>query len=246
MPATPDFSAAANAANTDNTTVNPDSVQIEASWKAALADAFSQPYFAGIKQALLTARQQGKTVYPPGRLIFNAFDTTPLPDVKVVIIGQDPYHQPQQAMGLSFSVPQGVRVPPSLQNVYKELARSIEGFQIPQHGDLTAWAQQGVFLLNAVLTVEQGRAASHSKIGWQQFTDAVINTISAQRQGVIFMLWGNFAKKKAALINADSHHVLTAVHPSPLAGNGFQGCDHFALANRLLQQQGKEAINWQL
>lgn len=234
------------APDTAHTTINPDSVQIEASWKAALANTFAQPYFAGIKQTLLTARQQGRAVYPPGRLIFNAFDTTPLPDVKVVIIGQDPYHQPQQAMGLSFSVPQGVRVPPSLKNIYKELARSVDGFQVPPHGDLTAWAQQGVFLLNAVLTVEHGRAASHAKIGWQQFTDAVIRTLSAQREGVIFMLWGNFAKKKAALIDADRHHILTAVHPSPLAGGGFQGCDHFAQANRLLAAQGKDAIDWQL
>lgn len=232
--------------NTPNNPINPSTVQIEASWKVALANEFAQPYFTHIKQTLLTAKQQGAVVYPPGKLIFNAFNATPLPDVKVVIIGQDPYHQPQQAMGLSFSVPQGVRVPPSLKNIYKELARSIDGFAIPQHGDLTAWSQQGVFLLNAVLTVEQGKAASHSKIGWQQFTDAVIRTISAQREGVIFMLWGNFAKKKAALIDGNKHHILTAVHPSPLAGNGFQGCNHFARANELLAEQGEELINWQI
>lgn len=232
--------------NTTNNPINPSTVQIEASWKAALANEFAQPYFTHIKQTLLTAKQQGAVVYPPGKLIFNAFNATPLSDVKVVIIGQDPYHQPQQAMGLSFSVPQGVRVPPSLKNIYKELARSIDGFVIPQHGDLTAWSQQGVFLLNAVLTVEQGKAASHSKIGWQQFTDAVIRTISDQREGVIFMLWGNFAKKKAALIDSNKHHVLTAVHPSPLAGNGFQGCNHFVRANALLVQQGEAPIDWNL
>lgn len=230
----------------NTSTIDPSAVQIEASWKQALASEFAQPYFATIKQTLINAKTAGKTVYPPGKLIFNAFNSTPLPNVKVVIIGQDPYHQPQQAMGLSFSVPQGVRIPPSLRNVYKELARSIEGFTPPHHGDLSHWAEQGVFLLNAVLTVEQSKAASHSKIGWQTFTDAVIRTISGQRTGVVFMLWGNFAKRKAELIDASKHHILQAVHPSPLAGNGFQGCNHFAHANELLQQQGAQPIDWQV
>ena len=221
-------------------------VNIEASWKKALAHEFAQPYFAQIKDGLLAEKNAGKTIYPRGSLIFNAFNTTPLPEVKVVILGQDPYHQPNQAMGLSFSVPQGVPIPPSLRNVYKELARTIDGFIIPNHGDLSKWAQQGVFLLNAVLTVTQGQAASHAGLGWQTFTDAVIRTISEHNEGVVFMLWGNFAKQKAELIDAHRHHILTAVHPSPLAGGGFAGCNHFALANALLIKQGKQAIDWQV
>ena len=221
-------------------------VNIEASWKTALAHEFAQPYFAQIKDGLLAEKNAGKTIYPRGSLIFNAFNTTPLSAVKVVILGQDPYHQPNQAMGLSFSVPQGVAIPPSLRNVYKELARTIDGFVMPNHGDLSKWAEQGVFLLNAVLTVAQGQAASHAKLGWQNFTDAVIRTISEKNEGVIFMLWGNFAKQKVELIDANRHHILTAVHPSPLAGGGFAGCNHFALANALLVKQGKQAIDWQV
>ena len=221
-------------------------VNIEASWKKALAHEFAQPYFAQIKAGLLAEKNAGKTIYPRGSLIFNAFNTTPLPDVKVVILGQDPYHQPNQAMGLSFSVPHGVAIPPSLRNVYKELARTIDGFVLPNHGDLSKWAEQGVFLLNAVLTVAQGQAASHAGLGWQTFTDAVIRTISEHNEGVVFMLWGNFAKQKAELIDAHRHHILTAVHPSPLAGGGFAGCNHFALANELLAKQGKQPIDWQV
>ncbi|MBS1175281.1 MAG: ung [Burkholderiaceae bacterium] len=226
--------------------VNAQDVNIEASWKTALAHEFAQPYFAQIKAGLLAEKNAGKTIYPRGSLIFNAFNTTPLPEVKVVILGQDPYHQPNQAMGLSFSVPHGVAIPPSLRNVYKELARTIDGFIIPNHGDLSKWAEQGVFLLNAVLTVTQGQAASHAGLGWQNFTDAVIRTISEHNEGVVFMLWGNFAKKKAELIDARRHHILTAVHPSPLAGGGFSGCNHFALANELLVKQGKQPIDWQV
>ena len=221
-------------------------VNIEASWKTALAHEFAQPYFAQIKDGLLAEKNAGKTIYPHGSLIFNAFNTTPLPEVKVVILGQDPYHQPNQAMGLSFSVPHGVAIPPSLRNVYKELARTIDRFIIPNHGDLSKWAEQGVFLLNAVLTVAQGQAASHAKLGWQYFTDAVIRTISEHNEGVVFMLWGNFAKQKAELIDAHRHHILIAVHPSPLAGGGFAGCNHFALANELLVKQGKQPIDWQV
>ena len=221
-------------------------VNIETSWKKALAHEFAQPYFAQIKDGLLAEKNAGKTIYPRGSLIFNAFNTTPLPEVKVVILGQDPYHQPNQAMGLSFSVPQGVPIPPSLRNVYKELARTIDGFVLPNHGDLSKWAEQGVFLLNAVLTVAQGQAASHAKLGWQYFTDAVIRTISEHNEGVVFMLWGNFAKQKAELIDAHRHHIRTAVHPSPLAGGGFAGCNHFALANELLVKQGKQPIDWQV
>jgi uracil-DNA glycosylase len=221
-------------------------VKIEHSWKTALAHEFAQPYFAHIKDGLLAEKNTGKTIYPRGNLIFNAFNTTPLAKVKIVILGQDPYHQPNQAMGLSFSVPHGVAIPPSLRNVYKELARTIDGFIIPKHGDLSKWAEQGVFLLNAVLTVREGQAASHAKLGWQNFTDAVIRTISEHNEGVVFMLWGNFAKQKAELIDTNRHHVLTAVHPSPLAGGGFAGCNHFALANELLVKQGMQAIDWQV
>lgn len=223
--------------------VEMDKVRLEAGWKAALAAEFAKPYFAQIKAELLRARDAGEVVYPPPRLIFNAFDQAPFAAVRVVIIGQDPYHQPGQAMGLSFSVPQGVRVPPSLLNIYKELERSIPGYRRPAHGDLTHWAAQGVLLLNASLTVLQGRAASHAHIGWQQFTDAAIAALSAREKPVVFLLWGNFAKKKAALIDASRHYVLCAAHPSPLA-QGFVGCGHFAETNRILQQCGEAPIAW--
>ncbi|MBL7783992.1 MAG: uracil-DNA glycosylase [Saprospiraceae bacterium] len=220
-------------------------VQIEESWKRVLADEFSQPYFADIKAFLLQEKQAGKTIYPPGPLIFNAFNQTPFDQVTVVILGQDPYHNPGEAMGLSFSVPKGVRVPPSLQNIYKEIQSSL-GIEPPKHGDLTAWAQQGVLLLNAMLTVQARTPASHQKIGWQNFTDAVIRHISAEKEGVVFMLWGNFAKQKKALIDQSKHYVLEAAHPSPLAGNAFQGCGHFAAANEILGKQGKALIDWRL
>ncbi|UJF23716.1 uracil-DNA glycosylase [Suttonella sp. R2A3] len=226
--------------------IDPTQITLEASWKKALYDEFSQDYFAHIKQALLDAKARGEHVFPPGKWIFNAFDRTPLSEVKVVILGQDPYHRAGQAMGLSFSVPEGVTIPPSLRNIYKELARSIEGFNTPKHGDLSAWADQGALLLNASLTVLEGRAGSHSKIGWQRFTDRVIETISREREGIIFLLWGNFAKQKAALIDQDKHHILTAVHPSPLNGNAFIGCDHFRATNHLLEQAGKVPIDWQI
>ena len=224
-------------------TVEPDKVRLEAGWKAALAAEFAQPYFAAIKAELLRARDQGETIYPPARLIFNAFAQTPFEQVRVVIIGQDPYHQPGQAMGLSFSVPQGVRIPPSLLNIYKELERSIPGYQRPAHGDLTHWAEQGVLLLNASLTVLHGQAASHAHIGWQQFTDAAISALSARDKPVVFLLWGNFAKKKAELIDSNRHFVLTAPHPSPLA-RGFIGCGHFVETNRILAECGETPIQW--
>lgn len=226
--------------------ININEVKIEESWKNALREEFSQDYFAHIKKGLLADKITGLTVYPPGSLIFNAFDTTAFNDVKIVILGQDPYHQPGQAMGLSFSVPKQVRIPPSLQNIYKELARSIGGFTIPNHGDLSLWAQQGVFLLNAVLTVRQGQAASHAKLGWQQFTDAVIKKLSDEKEGIIFMLWGNFAKQKANLIDANKHYILTSVHPSPLAGGAFIGCNHFAKANEILILNGQKPVDWQI
>lgn len=220
-------------------------VQIEESWKQVLAGEFDQPYFQAIKTFLVQAKGAGKTIYPPGPLIFNAFQQTPFPAVKVVILGQDPYHNPGEAMGLSFSVPRGVRVPPSLQNIYKELHRSL-GVPIPNHGDLTAWAQQGVLLLNAMLTVEQNSPSSHRDIGWQTFTDAVIRRISEQKDGVVFMLWGKFAQSKKALIDTQRHFVLEAAHPSPLARDAFQGCGHFEKTNEILVRQGLNPINWAL
>ncbi|TDR32852.1 uracil-DNA glycosylase [Hydromonas duriensis] len=221
-------------------------VKIESSWKEALAEEFKKTYFAKIKTALLQAREEGRDVYPRGGLIFNAFNSTPLSEVKVVILGQDPYHQPGQAMGLSFSVPPEVKIPASLRNVYKELAATVDGFVVPKHGDLSKWAAQGVLMLNASLTVERDKAGSHAAIGWQDFTDAVIDVVSHQCEGVVFLLWGNFAKKKAERVDASRHHVLTAVHPSPLAGNGFLGCNHFILTNQLLQAQNKTPIDWQV
>lgn len=221
-------------------------VKIEESWKEALKDEFQQPYFAAIKQALLDERKAGNVVYPPGSLIFNAFNTTPFNDVKVVIIGQDPYHNPSEAMGLSFSVPKGIRVPPSLKRIYKEIANDIEGFEIPNHGDLTLWAEQGVLLLNAMLTVRHKKAGSHRKIGWQSFTDAVIKKLSEEREGIVFLLWGNFAKKKGELIDSTKHHILSSPHPSPLAGNGFFGNKHFITTNELLEKQRKTPIDWQV
>ena len=220
-------------------------VMIGDSWKIALAEEFEQPYFAAIKSFLVQEKEAGKIIYPPGSLIFNAFNTTPIDKIKVVILGQDPYHGEGQAMGLSFSVPQGLKVPASLKRIYKELASDINGFEIPTHGDLTAWANQGVFLLNAGLTVEHKKANSHKKAGWHKFTDAVIKNISEKQEGIVFLLWGNFARKKKELIDTSKHHVLESPHPSPLA-RGFLGCKHFSQCNTLLEQQGKEAINWQI
>jgi uracil-DNA glycosylase len=220
-------------------------VQIEAGWKQALSDAFAEPYFAAIKAFLLQEKHAGKAIYPPGPLIFNAFNQTPFDAVRAVILGQDPYHNPGEAMGLSFSVPKGVRVPPSLQNIYKEIERSL-GIPRPQHGDLSGWAAQGVLLLNAMLTVEARKPASHQKIGWQNFTDAVIRRLSEEKTGLVFLLWGNFARSKKALIDTAKHHVLEAAHPSPLAGDAFQGCGHFKRCNELLAAQGQAPIDWRL
>jgi uracil-DNA glycosylase len=220
-------------------------VRIEESWKAALADEFEQSYFSALVAFLKKEKEAGKTIYPPGSLIFNAFDTTPFEKVKVVILGQDPYHNPREAMGLSFSVPKGVRIPPSLKNIYKELHDDV-GVPVPNHGDLTAWAVQGVFLLNAMLTVEQKKAGSHSKAGWQNFTDAVIQTLSKEREYLVFMLWGNFARKKKELIDGSKHLILEAAHPSPLAGGAFFGSRHFSQANEYLKKHGKGPIDWKL
>lgn len=223
----------------------PANVQIEESWKQVLADEFQQPYFAAIKTFLVNEKKAGKTIYPPGPLIFNAFNKTSFDAVKVVILGQDPYHNPGEAMGLCFSVPKGVKVPPSLVNIYKEINAEL-GLPIPSHGDLTYWAEQGVLLLNAMLTVEARSPASHQKIGWQTFTDAVIRHISNEKEGVVFLLWGNFAKGKKPLIDEMKHYVLEAAHPSPLAGDAFQGCGHFAHTNEILEKQGKTPIDWRV
>lgn len=221
------------------------SVQIEEGWKQALAEEFQKPYFSEIKAFLLAEKQAGKTIYPPGPLIFNAFNKTPFDKVKVVILGQDPYHNPGEAMGLCFSVPHGVKIPPSLVNIYKEIKNSL-GIAPPNHGDLTHWAEQGVLLLNAMLTVEARKPASHQKIGWQTFTDAVIRCLSDKKEGIVFMLWGNFARTKKTLIDETRHYVLEAAHPSPLAGDAFQGCGHFSHANGILEKQGNAPIDWSL
>lgn len=220
-------------------------IRIEESWKQALISEFERPYFQTLATFLKNEIAEGKTIYPPGPLIFNAFNTTPFANVKVVILGQDPYHNPGEAMGLSFSVPKGVRIPPSLQNIYKEILADL-GFPNPPHGDLTAWAKQGVFLLNAMLTVEKNNAGSHKQIGWQFFTDAVIKKLSDERAHLVFMLWGNFAKKKKDLIDTHKHLVLESAHPSPLAGNAFSGCRHFSKANNYLKMNGLEPIDWQI
>ncbi len=220
-------------------------VKIEESWKAVLKNEFVQPYFQGIASFLKKAKEEGKSIYPPGSLIFNAFNTTPFDKVKVVILGQDPYHRPGEAMGLSFSVPKNVKVPPSLQNIYKELNTDL-GVPIAKHGDLTYWAEQGVFLLNAILTVERSKAGAHQKIGWQQFTDAVIRKLSEERENLVFMLWGNFAKKKGALIDPFKHLILEAAHPSPLAKDAYRGSKHFSKANQYLEDKSLEPIDWNL
>lgn len=221
-------------------------VQIDESWKEILDDEFQQPYFSAIKQFLVKEREQGATVYPPGPLIFNAFNLTPFDKVKAVILGQDPYHGKGQAHGLCFSVPDGVQQPPSLQNIFKELNSDLQ-IPISKSGNLTTWAQQGVMLLNALLTVRANQPASHHNIGWETFTDAVIRKISDEKEGVVFLLWGKFAQEKQPLINPDKHHVLKAAHPSPYsASNGFFGCKHFSRTNELLIQQGKTSIEWRL
>lgn len=221
-------------------------VKIEASWKEALEHEFKKPYFKQIADHLKTEKTQGKTIYPPGPMIFNAFDKTPLDKVKVVILGQDPYHGPGQAHGLSFSVQKGVPPPPSLVNILKELHDDV-GTPIPKHGNLESWTQQGVMLLNASLTVRAGEPMSHSKIGWHHFTDTVITKISNVKEKIVFLLWGKFAQQKVELINTKKHHVLKSAHPSPLsAKNGFFGCKHFSKTNSYLMKNGFDPIDWAL
>lgn len=220
-------------------------VKIEDSWKNLLASEFEQPYFQSMSTHLRNQIAAGKEIYPPGPLIFNAFNTTPVKDVKVVILGQDPYHNTGQAMGYSFSVPQGVRIPPSLRNIYKEMVTDIN-FTPPEHGDLTKWAGQGVLMLNAMLTVEAHKAGSHKNIGWQTFTDSVLRKLSEERENLVYMLWGGFAKKKKHLIDGEKHLILEAAHPSPLAGGAYFGSKHFSQANAYLKANGLEEIDWQL
>jgi uracil-DNA glycosylase len=221
-------------------------VKIEDSWKKILNDEFKKPYFEQIILHLKTERSQGKIIYPPGSLIFNAFNTTPIDNVKVVILGQDPYHGPKQAHGLCFSVQDGIPPPPSLINIFKELKEDI-GINIPNHGNLTHWAQQGVFLLNASLTVRAGEPMSHARIGWANFTDAVIKKISDIKKNVVFLLWGKFAQEKKVLIDESKHLILKATHPSPLsAHSGFFGCKHFSKTNTWLMSKSIDPVDWQL
>jgi uracil-DNA glycosylase len=221
-------------------------VQIEPGWKAVLQEEFEKPYFQEIVQFLKLEKSLGKTIYPPGSLIFNAFNTTPFDQVKVVLLGQDPYHGPGQAHGLSFSVPDGVPPPPSLQNIFRELQSDI-GMPVPRSGNLTPWARQGVLLLNAYLTVLAGSPMSHAPIGWGTFTDAAIRKVSDLKKNIVFLLWGKFAREKEALIDETRHLVLKAAHPSPFsADKGFFGCRHFSKTNTYLMKNGIDPIDWKL
>jgi len=215
------------------------------SWTDLLATEKQQDYFKQTLKYVDDQRAQGFTIYPPKDQVFNAFSATPFEKIKVVILGQDPYHGANQAHGLCFSVMPGVKTPPSLVNIYKELKQDIEGFEIPSHGYLQSWAEQGVMLLNTVLTVEQGNAHSHKNLGWEKFTDRVIQKINDNGNGIVFLLWGSHAQKKGAQIDPNRHFVLKAPHPSPLSAHrGFLGCRHFSKTNELLNQQGKTAIDW--
>lgn len=219
-------------------------IKLEQSWKNRMQDEFGQPYMAGLRQFLLDRKRSGAVIYPPGRLIFNALDSTPFEQVKVVILGQDPYHGPGQAHGLCFSVPEGVVPPPSLVNIYKEIESDL-GLSPPAGGNLQSWADQGVLLLNAVLTVERGRASAHQGKGWERFTDRVVAELNTGRQKLVFLLWGSYAMKKGAIIDRDRHFVLTAPHPSPLSAHrGFFGCRHFSKANAWLERQGLAPVRW--
>jgi len=219
--------------------------QIENSWQVKLSEEFNSKYFHELKKFLLEEKKH-YAIYPPGNQIFTAFNLTPFNDVKVVIIGQDPYHGKGQAHGLCFSVAKGIKKPPSLVNIFKEIQNDL-GFVIPEHGNLEYWAKQGVLLLNATLTVRAGQAGSHQNKGWELFTDAVIKKLSEDKENLIFLLWGNFAIAKKALINSNKHHILTAPHPSPFsAHSGFLGCRHFSRANELLTKCGSKPINWQI
>ncbi|MFN8406660.1 MAG: uracil-DNA glycosylase [Sphingobacteriaceae bacterium] len=223
------------------------SIRLEESWKKVLNDEFEKDYMKILRAFLLSEQEIGHTTFPPNRYIFNAFNHTPFDRVKVVILGQDPYHGQGQAHGLSFSVQNGVAVPPSLKNIFKELANDIPSFHIPLHGDLTRWANQGVLLLNATLTVEAQKPGSHQGKGWEIFTDRAITELSVRRSNIVFLLWGKFAQHKAALIDKRKHHILTAAHPSPYsASNGFFSCRHFSRTNQILLENHIEPVDWQL
>jgi uracil-DNA glycosylase len=221
-------------------------IRLEASWKARLEDYLRRPDMQALAAFLRAQKADGKHIYPPGPAIFSAFDHTPFDAVRVVILGQDPYHGPGQAHGLCFSVPAGVRVPPSLDNIFKEIQRDL-GIARPDHGCLTPWADRGVLLLNSVLTVEEGRAGAHQGKGWEGFTDAAIAALNREREGLVFLLWGAYAQRKGSLIDRNRHCVLTSVHPSPLSAHrGFLGCGHFSAANQYLESHGQAPIDWSL
>jgi uracil-DNA glycosylase len=219
-------------------------IRLDPSWKKRLAAEFEQAYMQELRKFLLERKRHAAVIFPPGNLIFNALDTTPFEEVKVIVLGQDPYHGPGQAHGLCFSVPQGVAIPPSLVNIYKEISADL-GSQPPDSGNLQHWAEQGVLLLNAVLTVERGQAAAHQGKGWEQFTDRIVAELNEHRENLVFMLWGSYAMKKGAHIDRSRHLVLTAPHPSPLSAHrGFFGCRHFSKANAWLQQHGQTPVHW--
>jgi len=219
-------------------------VRLQESWRVRLMGEFEQDYMQELRAFLQTRKQSGATIYPPGSLIFHALDCTPFEQVRVVILGQDPYHGPGQAHGLCFSVREGIATPPSLLNIYKEIEQDL-GLPPPSSGNLEHWAQQGVLLLNAVLTVERGQAGAHQGKGWEIFTDRVVQLLSTERDGLVFLLWGSYAIKKGASIDRKRHLVLTAPHPSPLSAyRGFFGCKHFSKANRYLQEHGQQQIHW--
>ncbi|NEO86804.1 MAG: uracil-DNA glycosylase [Spirulina sp. SIO3F2] len=231
---------------TESTSISSNTIKLEPSWKAVLEVAFATPQMHALKQFLLAEKAAGKVIYPRGSLIFNAMNSTLFDAVKVVILGQDPYHGPGQAHGLSFSVPKGVAPPPSLVNIFREIEQDL-GIKPPQHGCLQSWADQGVLLLNSVLTVEQRKAASHKGRGWEEFTDAIIDALNQRREHLVFMLWGSYAQKKGKYIDRKRHLVLTSPHPSPLSAHrGFFGNRHFSQANTYLQAQGIVPISWAL
>lgn len=228
------------------TTAEQRPVQLEPSWLGLLESEFEQPYMKALRSFLMQEQSAGAQIYPPGELIFNALNTTPFEQVRVIILGQDPYHGPDQAHGLCFSVQPGVRIPPSLKNIYQELHDDL-GVPVPAHGCLTHWAEQGVLLLNAVLTVEAGKANSHQNKGWEQFTDRVIKLLNDRAENLVFMLWGSYAQRKGGVIDRQRHLVLQAPHPSPLSAyRGFFGCRHFSQANQYLRQHGLQPVEWQL
>ena len=241
-----EYSAVNNRAESVNNRVTHSSVKLDDSWLKYLGEEFEQPYMQQLKQFLVNEKDQGKVIFPKGGLIFNAFNSTPLSEVKVVILGQDPYHGPNQAHGLCFSVLPGVRFPPSLLNIFKEIERDL-GVAMPTHGCLQSWAEQGVLMLNATLTVEQASAGSHQKKGWEQFTDKAIQVVNEHCDNVVFLLWGSYAQKKGAFIDATRHYILKSAHPSPLSAHrGFIGNQHFSLTNKWLVSKGYQPIEWQL